>query len=249
MPAPKGPRLDGAGTPEAAWARWRLEQLPELDVDGYPRAVFVAPHPDDEVLAAAGLMQRMAEAGASVSVISVTDGEASHPSSPTVTPGALAERRAGERDQALRSLGLGGVAVHRLGLPDGGVAGRTVELTARLTAFLGPGVFCIAPWDRDGHPDHDATGRAAAAACARVGGDLLSFLVWTWHWAGPGDHRVVWERARRLPLTGEERARKVRAIRSFRSQIAPLSAEHGDEPILCAETLARFTRSFEVFLR
>jgi LmbE family N-acetylglucosaminyl deacetylase len=245
--------LTGAGTPEAAWAGWQLEQLAELPVgnpghDCPKRAVIVAPHPDDEVLAAGGLMQRLSSGGTQLTLVSVTDGEASHPRSPTVTPRALADRRARELRLALDLLGLRSTRVVRLALPDGAVAGDADELVACLCELLGPDVLCVAPWDQDGHPDHDATGQAAATACTATGAPFLSSLVWTWHWAAPGDERVPWSCARRLPLTRIELTRKRWATRSFRSQISPLSEQPGDEAILAPGMLSHFERPYEVFL-
>lgn len=242
------PRLDLAGTPERAWIGGRLEKLAELQVRSPPRAVIVAPHPDDEVLAAGGLMQRLADGGTHLTVVSVTDGEASHPNSPTVTSEALAERRAGELHHALDLLGLRSPTVVRLALADGAVADHTAELVARLSGLLAPSVLCLAPWHDDGHPDHDATGSAAATACAATGASLVSYLVWTWHWAEPGDHRVPWTRARRVALSGMEMTRKRSATGSFHSQTAALSDRPGDEAILGVEMLAHFDRSHEVFL-
>jgi len=246
--APPRPRLDDIGTPEAVWVAGGLCQLPELELGRFRRAVLVAPHPDDEVLAAGGLMQRLAGAGTTMTVLGVTDGEASHPRSPTVPSGEMADRRAQERHQALTFLGLTHTPTVRLGLPDGGVAGVADELVDCLGGVLAPDVVCIAPWNHDGHPDHDAAGQAAAEACAASGATLLSSLVWTWHWAVPGDERVPWPRARRLLLSRVELVRKRWASRSFLSQIAPLSAAPGDEAILPPATLARFDRPYEVFL-
>ncbi|MDQ1358128.1 MAG: hypothetical protein QOG44_2501 [Acidimicrobiaceae bacterium] len=246
--AERAPDLDHIGTPETAWAEWHLEHLPELLLGHHRRAVFVAPHPDDEVLASGGLLQRLSSTGTEVTVVSVTDGEASHPRSTTVTPMDLADRRAWELQQALDFLGLGSVEVVRLGLPDGGVAGQSDELVDCLHGLLGPDVLCVAPWQRDGHPDHDATGAAAATACAATGAPFLRSLIWTWHWAVPSDPRVPWFRARCLPLTRIELTRKRWATRAFGSQISPLSARPGDEAILPPEILARFDRPHEVFL-
>ncbi len=242
------PRLDAAGTPEAAWTDWHLEHLPPLVLGDHRRAVFVAPHPDDEVLASGGLLQRLSSTGTVVTLVSVTDGEASHPRSQTVTPRALADRRARELRQALEFLGLRSVDIVRLALPDGGVDGHREELVACLRGLLGPDVLCVAPWQRDGHPDHDATGAAAATACAATGAPFLKSLVWTWHWAVPSDPRVPWFRARCLPLTRIELTRKRWAIRAFRSQTLPLSSRPGDEAILPPEILVRFDRPHEVFL-
>jgi LmbE family N-acetylglucosaminyl deacetylase len=247
---PVGPRphLDDEGTPEAAWASGQLQQLPELVLGHYRRAVMVAPHPDDEVLAAGGLMQRLASGGTELTVLSVTDGEASHPCSPTITAMALSDRRARELRQALDFLGLPGAKVVRLALPDGDVETHTGELMGCLKALLGPDVLCVAPWQQDGHPDHDATGRAATRACAATGSPFLTSLVWTWHWAQPGDGRIPWSRARRLALSRLEGTRKRWATRAFVSQIAPLSEAPGDDAILSPAMLAHFDRSYEVFL-
>lgn len=242
-----GPRLDGVGTAESVWTTGNLVGLPALELAAYRRAVFVAPHPDDEVLASGGLMQRLSGTGTALTVVGVTDGEASHPRSLTVTPMVLTDLRARERKGALDLLGVN-ACVHRLGLPDGAVGDDPSELAACLRSLLGGEVLCVAPWKHDGHPDHDATGRVAAEVCAATGATFLRTFVWTWHWATPADARVPWARARRLALTPVEVTRKRWANRSFRSQINPLSEHDGDEAILPPETLARFDRTFEVFL-
>jgi LmbE family N-acetylglucosaminyl deacetylase len=98
---------------------------------------------------------------------------------------------------------------------------------------------CLAPWENDGHADHEAAGRAARAACARV----LSYPVWMWHWAVPADPRVPWRRARQVPLAGGVSLRKRAAIRSFVSQ---LTDRPGAGPVLPPGVVAHFTRPVEV---
>ncbi len=241
-------RLDRPGTTEAAWAAWTLDRLPRLELDQYRSVVVVAPHPDDEVLGCGGLLQFFAQRALPVTVVAVTDGEASHPDSPTVTRTVMAGIRPQERRYALDHLGVA-ARIQRLGVPDGGVAARTDDVSARLRPLLTPEVLCVAPWERDGHPDHDATAEAAVVACAATGADLLRCLIWTWHWAVPADPRVPWSRARRFALTPMETQRKHSAITAFASQIMPLSDESGDEPILSPGFVAHFHRDYEVFLR
>jgi LmbE family N-acetylglucosaminyl deacetylase len=108
--------------------------------------------------------------------------------------------------------------------------------------------LCLAPWDGDGHPDHNAAGRAATNAASRTGAALLQYLVWTWHWATPGDLTVPWDRAAQLVLTGPEGKAKRRAIDAFDSQVRPLSLAQGDGAILDAHEIAHHTRGVEVFL-
>ena len=93
-----------------------------------------------------------------------------------------------------------------------------------------PGTWCAATWRGDGHPDHEAVGRAAAAACARTGTTLLEYPVWMWHWASPTDPAVPWDRARFVPVSAWARHRKYLATQCFRSQFEP-SAQYG-APVL-----------------
>jgi LmbE family N-acetylglucosaminyl deacetylase len=201
--------------------------------------LVVAPHPDDEVLGVGGILASFPRAR----LVAVTDGEGSH--APSVVGAAdLAVRRSLERSRALEALGLPGLSVARLAQPDGEV---DCDLLAnQLTPLLRAGDTCLATWRHDGHPDHEAVGRAAAEACRRVGARLWEYPIWMWHWAGPDDDRVPWQRARRFPLTPVLAARKATAIAQFDSQIAPLSADPSGEPVLGPNVLARFHRPDEV---
>jgi len=228
------------GTPEAAWLGCPdLARCVDMAWGTPRRVVVIAPHPDDEVLAVGGAMRRL---GGELVIVAVTDGEASHPRSLTVTRAELAIRRAGERAQALAALGVTADVV-RLGYADGQVDDG---LAARLVPLLRRADWCLAPWQHDGHPDHDATGRAAARACANAGVELARYLVWAWHWAEPA--RLPWGRARRIRLSPEDVAAKRAAIAAYRSQITPLSPAPGDEAILPPAVRARFERPFELVL-
>lgn len=230
--------VDEPGTSEAAWLT-PLARCADLAWTA-GHTVVIAPHPDDEVLAVGGLMR----ASRSVTVVAVTDGEASHPRSPTITPPELADLRAAERSQALRALDVEANVV-RMRCPDGAVA-QVVDLARQLAPYLRRADVCLAPWAFDGHPDHDACGRAAITACAAAGVPLRQFPLWAWHWAALRD--LPWSRLRRFALTTAASCAKQRAIAAFRSQIAPLSAAPGDEAVLPPAVLARFARPFEAVL-
>ena len=240
-----GEVIAGEGTAEDEWRAWpALAALAPLDLagaeaDGGP--LVVAPHPDDEVLGAGGLLTAVGG-----EVAAVTAGEASHPGSTVHPPAALAGLRRAETADALRALGRPATVVHELGHPDGRV--DETLLTGQLTALLRPGRWCVAAWRADGHPDHEAAGRAAAAACAATGARLLEYPVWAWHWGRPGDTRIPWHRARRLPLDEAAGAAKRAAIACFATQVDPLGPEPADAAVLPPAVLARFTRPFEVYL-
>jgi LmbE family N-acetylglucosaminyl deacetylase len=247
------------GTPEALWRGDRsLAAAPPLDLAGLRALIVLAAHPDDETLGAGGLIAHAARSGAAVHVIVATDGEASHPDSPSVTPARLAEVRRREVRAAVGALAPS-ATLDCLGLPDGALADRGPDLERALgtavRAALGKaahggdraGVVLAAPWRRDAHPDHDAAGAAAARVAAAAGVGLLEYPVWMWHWAEPGSPHVPWADARRLELAPAVRDIKEEALALHVSQTAPLSAHPGDEALLGPGMQEHFERGFELY--
>ena len=234
-----------SGTSADAWSAWRRE-LAATDLPGLSVLVLVA-HPDDETLGAGGLIATAATAGADVQVLIATDGEASHPDSPTHTSAQLAELRRAEARDALRALAPR-AEVTFLGLPDGRLTEHATALADAVRARLGGPSLLVSTWTGDGHPDHAACARAAAAACAdRTGVVHWQFPIWAWHWAEP-DTAFDDERCLRLDLTTAARAAKERAIACYPSQHEPLSTLPGDEAILPPGVLAHFRHDNEVFI-
>ena len=237
--------IDAPGTDERTWAAWPwLSTLPgagRTGLAGVKSAVIVAAHPDDEVLGAGGLISMLAASCARLRLVAVTDGERSHRGH--ASPAPLARRRTAETTAALRALGTRGAEVIRLGLPDGGLAKRRDELAATLAPLVAGFDLCLAPWDRDLHPDHEAAGSAARAAATAA---FYCFPVWMWHWASPGDPRVPWDRALRIPLAPRTAGRKRAAITCFTSQTEDRG--HGLGPVLTPGMIAHFTRTVEVLL-
>ncbi|MDN8613678.1 PIG-L deacetylase family protein [Variovorax ginsengisoli] len=242
--------IHGDGTTEDEWHAWSgLRQMRtsfvETLVPAGGRAVVVAPHPDDEVLAVGGLLAQLARLGSAIRVIAVTDGTASHRGSRDWPVERLVRERPGESREALHRLGVD-IEPIRLGLPDGGLRGLETLLADRLLTLFDRQDVVFTTWRGDGHPDHEATGHACAFAAARTGAKLVEVPVWAWHWAAPGDKRLPWLRARRLDLDAQACRRKQSAVRAFASQIEA-DASTGRPPILRPTTLARAARPFEVF--
>lgn len=242
--------IHGEGTPEPEWAAWAvLSALEALDLSPCRRAVVVAAHPDDETLGLGGAIPHLLASGASVVVVATSDGEASHPKSTAVTPDLLRSWRQAEAAAALACLAddlPGHASTIRLGLPDGALADSQALLEDHIGELLGPNDWCFATWDGDGHPDHEAVGRAAGAASERTGARLVAYPIWAWHWAVPGDPRLPWDRARRVVLSRWARDRKEQALRCFLSQVEPVGPAPGDAPVLGPGDLAHFTRPDEV---
>jgi len=230
--------LTGAGTPEADWQA-KLGLLPSQAAAALAppgaQVLLIAPHPDDEVFGAGATAAQLAALGHEVSLVAVTDGEASHPGQRS----RLHSLRPAESRRALRLLGLHG-PVHRLRLPDGAVDPE--ELAPLLAPLVRAAEVVLAPWEHDGHPDHDVTGAVAGRLAAAYGRPMLAYLVWAWHWASPGGADLPWAAAIKVPTPAAVLAAKRHAASAFCSQL------EGPDPILPAHVLARLIRPFEVLL-
>ena len=226
------PLIHGDGTAELTWRRWlprlRCHELPMHEwLPPSARLVVVAPHPDDEILACGGLIATHFAQGGDVQLVAVTDGEASHDESPSMSREELAEVRRQERREGLRHLGLEEPSLHALGLQDGRVGLQAGMLQDRLKAMLRPDDVVVSTWEHDGHPDHDAVGMAARQACIATGCPFLAAPVWMWHWATPGDARLPWRRLRAVPISAAASARKLSALAAHHSQLSPRGPQLG----------------------
>ena len=199
--------------------------------------LVVSSHPDDEVLAAGGLIHTWASDGHDVTVVSVTDGEAAFPG----WKGLDLVRR-GELRGALRKLSTKHVALVRIGLPDGEVAFYRNRLRNALLTMMDPSLTLIAPYEGDGHPDHAAIGEVCSGLARSNGVEIARYPIWTWHRATPS--ALDLPRWVRFPLSPEARRAKARAVRCFESQLEPPRLA----PTMPRDVLAHFERPFEAFL-
>ncbi len=212
---------------------------------GRARLVVVAPHPDDEVLACAGLLLRARAAGWPVLVVAMTGGERSHGNATPGRRARLARQRRHEQRRSVQALGLAPSALRPLHLPDGGVAQRQAMLERRLVQLFEPGDTVVVTSTWDGHPDHEAAGHAARAAAARVGCALWKAPVWLWHWARPGSPGPAWARLGQLGLDATALARKRCALRRHRSQRQARGA--AGAAVLCRDIQRRAAWPVEFF--
>ncbi len=224
-----------AGTSERDWFHL-LSHCREWSPGTGP-LVVVSPHPDDEILGAGGLMYSCALSGQAVTIVSVTDGEAAYPA----WPGLALVRRA-ELKRALRKLSVTHISVTRVGLPDGAVAEHLNRLRNVVASLARPGTTLVAPYENDGHPDHDAVGRVCCDVAAARGIPLVRYPVLTWHHADP-QRLLERGRLRKFTLSVHARRAKARAIDCFASQVKPAAGA----PILPAHVLSHFQRPFEAF--
>ncbi|CAN5162093.1 hypothetical protein BH09ACT10_BH09ACT10_10980 [soil metagenome] len=241
-----------AGTAESRWlaAEPWMAATP-LDLSGIDHLVVAVAHPDDETLGAGGLIATAHARGIPVTVVVASDGDASHPESPTTTPRQLARLRRLEVTQAVGCLAAS-AQLHFLGMPDGELEAHTQAIADVLESVLtsrAGSVLLISTWSEDRHPDHQSVAVAARTAALRRGATtVLAAPIWTWHWSAPDDDDIPWDRAQILFFKEAARDAKIQALGCHVSQTEPLSDEPGDEPILTPAFLAHFERPFELFV-
>jgi LmbE family N-acetylglucosaminyl deacetylase/SAM-dependent methyltransferase len=234
------------GTSEEVWAQ-PIDRLPHLSVPSAGDVlVVVAAHPDDESLGAGGLIAAAAAAGAEVRLIIATDGEASHPHSPTHSSAQLAGLRRAEVRAAAAVLAASLDPVF-LGLPDSSLADDPSALAERVAPHLVDATVVVSTWTADRHPDHEACGAAVAGLLAgRSGVTHWQYPIWAWHWGTPRD--LPWERMARIELDDAAQAAKRAAIEAHVSQHSALSDAPGDEAIVPPHVVAHFDRGAETFV-
>ena len=208
--------------------------------------VVVAPHPDDETLGCGGLVAHLARSGASVHTMFLSDGEASHPAHPLLSPPELALRR---KDEALAALAVLGIKEPQnsavfLGAPDGQLdrlltadRRRVVDAVTAQIQTLNPKVV-LAPYRLGGSTEHTAANSLVRAALAAAGGGhLLEYPVWAW-W-NPLRLRTQLRFSAdnlRLPLDRALWESKRRALACHRTQILPTPP--WPEPVLPAAIIS-----------
>lgn len=203
--------------------------------------LVIAPHPDDETIGAYALMMRLRRRGICVRVVVVTDGAASHPTSPTWPRARLIRERRRETRRALRPIGLTPRDVVFLNLPDGalGSAADAVRrgIAAAMLRMPKPALV-VAPAESDAHPDHRIVA-AGVKACRASGMRALAYPVWP---AGQGMRGSF-----ALMLTASEQRRKRHAIRSYRTQTGRITDDPSGFAMTNAQVLA-FSRPIETFM-
>lgn len=192
------------------------------------RVVVIAPHPDDETLGCGGWLAACCANGWEVRVVVLTDGSASHPGHPALTPELLARQRRNECLEACRALGLPENRVEFWGLPDGQLDRldpplRQDALDRLRRLALDRGRLWLVPGWRERSTEHTGARALVSDALRDSPGPPQVWEYFIWGWRNP---LGLW------PLLGAggwmqhhaadgPAASKSRAIHSYKSQTTP----------------------------
>ncbi len=219
------------------------------------RCIVFAPHQDDETLGCGGLIARKRNEGLPVDVVFLTDGSASHPHHPTVSPLDVAAIRHREAREALAILGVESSAIHFLDEPDGMLQhldkDRRAALVQRITTLLRlirPNEIFL-PCNPDGSTEHDAAFAfiAEAVLSSKLRPAIWQYPVWSWYNPMLLLERMIFTSGRCRVPSGDYQLIKTSALACYRSQTYPLPPQR--EPALPPELVRIFNSDVEYFFR
>jgi LmbE family N-acetylglucosaminyl deacetylase len=222
-------------------------------VEDQVRCLILAPHEDDATLGCGGLILSKRLEGNPVDILYVTDGSASHPSHPILTPDALARQRRSEALAAAATLGVEHCRTHFLDVRDGTLdrlsrpeTDALVDQISQVLVRTRPDEILL-PCRRDCSSEHDAAFILAQRALKRSGlkPRLLEYPIWSL-WASQHLLRplVTSKRVWRVEFSGYEHAKRS-ALGCFRSQVEPTPP--WDQPVLPRDFVALFGSPEEFF--
>lgn len=199
------------------------------DVETSNRLLVLAPHPDDEVIGAGGLIQRVLARGGEVRVVFITSGESNPwPQRAEERRWRISEadreswgaRRRGEAIASLQTLGVPTEAATFLPFRDGQIANLARNLDPRLTESLRTTMqefrptLLVCPSSQDLHSDHRAVAWYLHQAVRGLGEGAPEIVTYVVH--GEGTPARIFASLR---LSERERLRKRAAIECHQTQL------------------------------
>ena len=188
--------------------------------------LIVAPHPDDDVIAAGGLIQRTIAAGGALRILLLTAGERNEWAQRAylrkwrITPAdrvQWAAVRMAEAAEALARLGAPAPSLELLGFGDRGLPalarsgdGSVTSAIAQRVRLFRP-TLAVLPSTFDLHGDHRATAYLAHRA---IDDPMLRIVTYVIHGTVPAARAVL-----TLELSPAEQARKRSAIEAHQTQL------------------------------
>lgn len=195
--------------------------LPSIPHSHFRKTVIIAPHPDDEVIGCAGLIQTLVERGTPPHVIILTGGEGSRRGCCSTSAEVIIVARHQFTLKAATTLGLPESHIHCLSYPDGGVAmehPETERLQVLLSELAPQSVFV--PHRGEGWSDHLQAAEITKHLLKGQDVSIYEYCVWMWYY---NVWRLDFKQARLLSMSRAQHQRKLQAIEEYVTPQAPCS--------------------------
>lgn len=232
----------------------KSDLLEDTQLSTYRKVLLLAPHQDDETLGCAGLIQRLAQLGAQLYVVFLTDGAMSHPHSTTYTAPERTGIRNAEAIRAVAKLGIKADKLFFLNAPDSALPQQGeadhAKYSSRLEALavtIGADLI-LSPYRLDPHCDHRATYQLADYLATTHRIPLWEYPIWVYELGRQGDLEALQQlKIAQLILSPKEQALKMEALHCHRSQ---LDARIFNDPtgfLLTEQVISHFNGGKEYF--
>lgn len=181
--------------------------------------VIIAPHPDDEAIGCAGLIQALLERGTPPHVIILTGGEGSHRGCCDTSVEDIMTARHQLTLDAAATLGLPESYIHCLSYPDGGVFLEHPETDRfrELLVQLSPKALFV-PHHDEGWSDHLQAAEITNLLMADKDVSIYEYCVWMWYY---NVWRLDFKNAHVLKMPRAMHQRKLQAIDEYVTPLAP----------------------------
>lgn len=182
--------------------------------------LIVAPHPDDEVIGCAGLIQQCLNNGQSVTVVILTGGDKSHENCCDLDENTIVENRRSLSRKAAGILGLPLKNLYFLNYPDGSVAfedSETDKLKQLIEDLRSDSIFI--PHKGEGWSDHIEVGNILRKLITDKNEiRLYEYCVWFWYYNA---RHIDWKQARSLKMNSAQHHLKLQAMDAYIRPLAP----------------------------
>lgn len=180
--------------------------------------VIIAPHPDDEVFGCGGLIASLVAEGNAPHVIVLTGGGGSHRGCCSTSESDIISARRELTHKAMSALGLPESNIHELDFSDGHISeGNAAEKKKLelLISEINPDVILV-PHHGEGWSDHLAVRDLGIELANNA--EVYEYCVWMWYYR---QKNLDWKNAYVLKMTEAEHQKKVEAIKTYHSALAP----------------------------
>lgn len=182
--------------------------------------LIVAPHPDDEVIGCAGLIQQCLNNDQSVNVIILTGGSKSHGNCCSLSETTIIENRRNLSRKAMEELGLPLENLHFLNYTDGAVVfedSETNKLELLIHKLQPDSIFV--PHQGEGWSDHIEAGNIVRKLFTDKNKiRLYEYCVWFWYYNA---RHIDMKHARLLKMNERQHQTKLKAIDTYIASKAP----------------------------
>lgn len=181
--------------------------------------VIIAPHPDDEVMGCAGLIQKLVEYGTPPHLIIMAGGEGSHRGCCDTSEEAIVDARRELTLKSAKILGIPESHIFFLDYPDEHVSiGHSeTEKLRKLLAEIQPKTLFVPHWG-EGMPDHLQTAEIVKDLMKDKNIYIYEYCVWMWYY---NVWNLDYKNAFIVKMDKNMHERKLRAIEQYITPLAP----------------------------